>query len=308
MRNLYHTWKRNFLSLLLAGLALPCFALEFEPRRWAHLPMGTNFAGVGYAYIEADILVNPATRLEDVEMKLHTVAGKYIRTFELFDKSAQIDLTQGYQDGEWTGLVDGVPASASRNGLADTFARFAVNLYGAPPLSGKEYGAYRSNVDVETIVGMALVVRLPTGEYMDDKLINLGKNRFTFRPQLGVTHTRGKWIAELTADLAFFTENDEFFNGNTLEQDPLFVIRGILIHTFRPGFWVGAGFGYDYGGENSVNGIDSDNRMQDIGWALSLAYPINRRSGISVKYIGTRTQESTGLDSDSLTIGLSLAW
>ncbi len=270
--------------------------------------MGTNFAGVGYAYTEADILVNPATRLENVEMKLHTVAGKYIRTFELFDKSARIDIGQAYQEGDWTGLVDGVPASASRNGLADTFARFAVNLYGAPPLSGKEYGAYRSNVDVETIVGMALVVRLPTGEYMEDKLINLGNNRFTFRPQLGITHTRGKWTAELTTDLAFFTENDEFFNGNTLEQDPLFVIRGILIHTFRPGFWVGAGFGYDYGGENSVNGIDSDNRMQDIGWALSLAYPINRRSGISVKYIGTRTQESTGLDSDSLTIGLSFSW
>ncbi len=296
------------LCLLCVGLNTPCFALEFEPRRWAHLPMGTNFAGVGYAYTEADILVNPATRLENVEMKLHTVAGKYIRTFELFGKSARIDLTQGYQDGEWTGLVDGVPATASRSGWADTFARFAINLYGAPPLSGKEYGAYRSNMDVETIIGMALVMRFPTGDYKEDKLINLGKNRFTFQPQVGVTHTRGKWTAELTVDAAFFTENDEFFNGNTLEQDPLFVIRGNLIHTFRPGFWVGAGFGYDYGGENSVNGIGSDNTMQDIGWALSLAYPINRRSGISFKYIGTRTQESTGLDSDTVTAGVSFAW
>ena len=296
------------IALMTQCLVPPCFALEFEPRRWAHLPMGTNFAGVGYAYTEADILVNPAIRLENVEMKLHTVAGKYIRTFELFGKSARIDLGQAYQEGDWTGLVDGVPASASRNGLADTMARFAINLYGAPPLSGKEFAAYCSEVDVETIIGMALVMRLPTGDYKEDKLINLGKNRFTFRPQFGITHTRGKWTAEVTTDLAFFTDNDEFFNGNTLGQDPLFVIRGNLIHTFRPGFWVGAGFGYDYGGENSVNGIDSDNRMQDIGWAFTLAYPINRRAGISFKYIGTRTQESTGLDSDTLTAGLSFAW
>jgi len=270
--------------------------------------MGTNFAGVGYAYTETDIMVNPASRLEDVEMKLHTVAGKYIRTFELFDKSARIDIGQGYHDGEWTGLIDGIPATASRSGWADTFARFAVNLYGAPPLSGKEYGAYRSNVDVETIVGMALVVRMPTGEYIEDKLINLGKNRFTFRPQLGGSHTRGKWTAELTTDLAFFTENDEFFNGNTLEKDPLFAIRGNLIHTFRPGFWASAGFGYDYGGEVSVNGIGTDDTRKNIGWALSLAYPINRHSGINVKYIGTRTQESTGLDSDILLVGLSILW
>ncbi len=120
------------------------------------------------------------------------MAGKYIRTFELFDKSTRIDIGQGYQEGDWTGLVDGVPASASRNGLADTMARFAINLYGAPPLSGKEFGAYRSNMDVETIVGMGLVMRLPTGDYMKDKLINLGKNRFGFRPQVGISHIRGK--------------------------------------------------------------------------------------------------------------------
>ncbi len=296
------------LCLFCVGLNTPCFALEFEPRRWAHLPMGTNFAGVGYAYTEADILVNPATRLENVEMKLHTVAGKYIRTFEAFDKSARIDIGQAYQEGDWTGLVDGVPASASRNGLSDTMVRFAINLYGAPPLSGKEYVAYRSKVGVETIVGMGLVMRLPTGDYKDDKLINLGNNRFGFRPQVGVSHIRGKWTAELTADAAFFTENDEFFDGNTLEQDPLFIIRANFIHTFRPGFWASAGIGYDYGGENSVNGIDSDNRMQEIGWAFALAYPINRRAGISVKYIGTRTQESTGLDTDTVTAGVSFAW
>jgi hypothetical protein len=102
--------------------------------------------------------------LEDVEMKLQTWAGKYIRTFELFDKSARIDLIQAYQQGEWTGLLDGVPASVSRSGWSDTLLRLAVNLHGAPPLSGKEFAAYRSGKKADTIVGMGLVVRLPTGE------------------------------------------------------------------------------------------------------------------------------------------------
>ena len=107
-------------------------------------------------------------------MELHTWAVKYIRTFELFQKSARVDFTQGYQEGRWTGLVDGVPTSIKRSGLSDSLLRFAINLYGAPPLEGKEFVAYRARVDVETIVGTALVVRLPTGDYMDDKLINLG--------------------------------------------------------------------------------------------------------------------------------------
>ena len=251
--------------LFCGGLALPCFALEPEPRKWNHLPLGANFAGVGYVYAEADIFADPALLLEDVEMELHTWAAKYIRTFELFEKSARFDLTQAYQEGKWTGLLNGSPASVSRKGWSDTLLRLAVNLNGAPPLRGKEFAAYRSAVKVETIVGMALTVRLPTGKYMEDKLINLGQNRFVFRPQFGVIHTRGKWTAEVTGEVAFYTDNDDFFNGKTLEQKPLYIIHGHLIHTFRPGLWVGASLGYDYGGENSINGINKDNRKQEIG-------------------------------------------
>jgi len=205
---------------LILGLPSLCLAQELEPRRWSHLPTGANFAGGGYAYTEADIFVDPVIRAENVEMEMHTWAVQYIRTFELFQKSARIDFTQAYQEGRWTGLIDGVPRSIKRNGLSDSVLRFAMNLYGAPPLEGKEFAAYRAKADVETIFGTALVVQLPTGDYMEDKLINLGSNRFTFRPQLGVVHNRGKWSMELTGEVLLYTDNDDFFNGKELEQDP----------------------------------------------------------------------------------------
>jgi len=296
-----------FPGLLASILLQPCLAMEFEPRQWSHLPVGTNFAGIGYACTRADISFDPVLKLEDVQMDLQTLAGKYIRTFELFDKSARIDLTQGYQKGEWTGLLDGAPASTSRSGWSDTFVRLAVNLYGAPPLRRKEFVAYRSGLHEETIVGMGLVVRLPTGDYMDDKLINLGQNRFAFRPQLGISHTRGKWTAEVTGEAAFYTDNDEFFNGNKLEQKPVYIVHGHLIHTFRPGLWVSGSVGYDYGGENKLNGIEKDDNKQDIGWGLSFAYPINRQAGFKATYIGSRKLESTGLDSDTLMAVLSVS-
>ena len=308
MRNLHHTWKLNFLSLLLAGLTLPCFALELSPRLWNHLPIDTNIVGIGYINVDTEIFTDPVIRLENVESKSQTLAAKYIRSFELFDKSARIDLTQSYQKGKWEGLLNGLPVSTTRSGWKDTFVRFAINLYGAPPLSGKEYFTYRSSVDVETIVGMALVTRLPTGEYMEDKLINLGKNRFTFRPQLGAIHRRGKWTAELTGEAAFHTDNDDFFNGNKLEQDPLYFIHAHLIHTFRPGLWLGAGVGFDHDGESTINGIGLDDEKQNLYWSFSFAYPINRYSGIKFSYIGSRTQESIGFDSDILAASFSLTW
>ena len=305
LRNLYGWCLCVFLVL---GLPFLCLAQDLEPRRWSHLPMGANFAGGGYAYTEADIFLDPVLRIEDGEMEMHTWALKYIRTFELLQKSARIGFTQAYQEGRYTGLLNGVPTSIKRSGLADSVLRFAINLYGAPPLEGKEFAAYRAKANVETVFGTALVVQLPTGEYKDDKLINLGTNRYTFRPQLGVVHNRGKWSMELTGAVYIYTDNKDFLDGNKLETDPLYTLQTHLVYTFRPGLWAAAGAGYGYGGESTVNGEEKNDRKERIGWTFSFGYPITPQLGLKVAYLGIRSQESTGQDSDSIGVAFSVFW
>jgi hypothetical protein len=296
----------GLLAVLL--LAQPCFGQDIEPRRWSHVPVGANFAGLGYAYTTGDIYLDPALKIEDAQFDLHTIAGKYIQSFALFGKSARVDLTQPYQMGEWNGLLDGTPAKVSRNGFADASVRFAINLIGTPPLAGKEFAEYRAQADSETIFGLGLITQLPTGQYYDDKLINLGRNRFAIRPQLGAVHNFGKWSAEFTAEAGFFTDNDEFFNGNRLEQDPVYTADAHLTYTFRPGLWLAAGGGYGGGGETSVNGVSNNNSLDNVGWGLSLGLPINRAVGVKLAYIGTRTQNSTGFDSDTFMCAFAVAW
>ena len=305
LKNLF-VW--SLCVFLILGLPILCLAQELEPRRWSHLPTGTNFLGGGYAYTEANILFDPVLRIEDAEMEMHTWSVKFIRTFELFQKSARIDLTQAYQEGRWTGLLNGAPASIKRRGLSDSILRFAINLYGAPPLEGKEFAAYRAKVDVETIFGTALVVHLPTGDYMNDKLINLGTNRFTFRPQLGVVHNRGKWSFELTGAVWLYTDNNDFFNGSKLEQDPYFTAQTHLIYSFRPGLWASASAGYGDGGKSTINGVEKNDRKKNLAWAFSFGFPITRQLGVKVAYLATRTQESIGQDSDSIGAAFSIFW
>jgi len=295
-------------AFLVLGLPFLCPAQELEPRRWSHLPIKTNFAGGGYVYTEADISFDPVLRIESAKMEMHTWAAKYIRTFELFQKSARIDFAQGFQEGRWTGLVDGVPRTVKRSGLSDSILRFAINLYGAPPLKGKGFAAYRAKVDVETIVGAALVVQLPTGDYMNDKLINLGTNRYTFRPQFGVVHNRGKWSMELTGAVYLYTDNDDFFNGNKLEQDPYYTFQTHLIYTFRPGLWAAASAGYGYGGESTVSGVEKNDCKENLAWALSSGYSITRQLGVKVVYLRTRAQKTVGQDTDSLAVVSSIFW
>lgn len=299
-------------AILPAGLAvllaLPCLAQDIEPRRWSHLPIGANFAGAGYGFSTGDITFNPVLRIEDGQFDLHTAALQYIHSFELFGKSARFDLAQAYQNGTWEGRLNGAPASVDREGWADSTLRFAVNLVGAPPLSGKEFAAYNAATTCEDIVGVGLLVRLPTGEYMEDKLINLGSNRYTFTPQFGWVHNQGKWSTELSGSVSFTTDNDEFFNGRTLEDDPYFVGQAHLSYTFRPGLWLTASTGYGLGGESSVNSVPADDPKGNFGWGLSLGIPINRAMGFKLAYIGTRTQKDTGADTDTFSLGFSMMW
>ena len=300
--------RGGFLLQLFFMLASSCSGEELEPRRWSHIPINTNFIGAAYAYSDGDIDIDPVLKIENGQFHLHTWAAKYIRSFKLFEKTARIDLLQTYQEGSWTGLLDGVPTTVKRSGWSDTNLRFAINLYGSPPLQGKEYAAYRAETKVETIVGAGLSVQFPTGEYMEDKLINLGTNRFTFRPQFGVVHSNGNWSLETTGMVALYADNNNFFNGNKLEQEPLYIIHSHLIYTFHPGFWAGASAGYDYGGKSTVDGTSKDDRKQDVAWAFSFGFHVSRQLGGKISYIGTRSQESTGIDSDTFLVGLSASW
>ena len=111
---------RDCLLFQVLFFAWPCLADELEPKRWNHLPIDTNFVGTGYAYTDADIALDPVLKIEDGQMEMHTWAAKYIRTFALFEKTARIEFLQAYQEGRWSGLLDGVPTTVNRSGWSDT--------------------------------------------------------------------------------------------------------------------------------------------------------------------------------------------
>jgi hypothetical protein len=307
----------SYLRFYLAGSLIAfysvitnqcCYSQELEPRRWNHVPKNTNFIGAAYGYTKADISLDPTLRIEDAELDLNTFGVKYIRTFELFEKSARVELISIYQDAQWDGLLDGNPRTVKRSGFGDPGVRFAINLLGAPPLCGKEYVNYRRSIDHETIVGAGLEIFLPLGEYFEDKLLNLGGNRFIFRPQLGVVHGWGNWSAELTGSPWFFTDNEEFFGGHVREQDPYYTLQTQLVYNFRPSLWIAASAGYGIGAESKIDGVRKDDENENIVWALSLGFPLLKRLSGKIAYIGSETLVSTGADSDTILFGIVASW
>lgn len=303
------TMRSCFLALLLvlASNAV-ARAQELEPGRWNHLPINTSFLGIGYAYADGDLSFDPVLQIEDATVEIHTVALRTIRSFDLLGFSARVDLSGAYQDGTWKGTLAGAPARVDRKGWADPIVRFTLDLYGAPPLEGKAFAEYRAAHESHTIVGVGVSVQVPLGEYFDDKLINLGTNRFTIRPQLGVVYDRGSWKLELTGSTWIYTDNDDFYGGNELENKPFYTIQGHVRYNVLPMLWVAGGLAYGNGARSTVSGDRKDDRKENLVYGASVGYFLTRNLGLKVGYLGTSSLARTGTDFDSVIVAATLSW
>jgi hypothetical protein len=292
--------------LILLAVNGPAFAQDIEPRRWAHLPVGMNIFGVGVVHTDGDIAFDPVLELEDATVDRKTVVASFLHAFNLLGSSARFDVRLPYADARWEGLLAGQRASTEREGFADPRLRLSVNFLGAPALKGEEYRKYRVSRPVHTTAGAALSVSLPLGEYKKDKLLNLGENRYVFRPQIGVVHTRERWSYELTGSVFLYTDNDDFFGNNKREQDPLYALQTHVVYTVPERWWVSVGAGHDHGGQSSINGEKSDDKKRDILYGISAGFPFGSRSSLKLAYIGSRTRKDVGTDSDNLALAYSI--
>src|SRR5687767_9421368 len=77
------------------------------------------------------------------------------------------------------------------------------------------------------------------------------------KPELGVSQAFGRWTVELAAGVTWFTRNDEFFNGNTREQDPLYSAQVHVTRQLGRGAWGAFSATYYDGGRNSDQGASA---------------------------------------------------
>ena len=249
--------KMLFLSVCFV-MSVPASSQDLEPRRWTPIPTGMTVVGVGYGHIFGDVLFDPVLEIRDARVKADTLVFAGVHAFEVEGQALRFDMQVPWVNAKWEGLPGGEPASTERKGFGDPRFRLSVNLLNISGSVLAQKGFDTGDDESRTVVGAAIAVKVPWGQYYADKLLNLGENRYMIRPQIGVVHTRGSWAYELTGSVFFYTENDDFFNGHTREQDPLYTMQTHMIYTFKPGYWASASVGYGIGGQSSIDNIPKD--------------------------------------------------
>jgi hypothetical protein len=227
----------------------------------------------------------------------------YARALDLWGKSGKFDALVPYTWLSGTADFQGQPVEREVNGFADPKFRLSVNLYGAPALTRKEFADYKQDV----IVGASLQVSAPWGQYDNTRLINIGTNRWSFKPEVGVSKALGQWTLEVATGATLYTDNKDFYGGNTRSQDPLYSTQGHVIYGFRNGVWASLDATYFTGGRTTINGVMNNDLQENWRAGGTLALPVNTYNSVKF-YASSGVSARTGNNYDAIGIAWQVRW
>lgn len=275
------------VGLLLAALAASAArAQDLEPRSYSASPVGTNFVVAGYGRSSGDLVFDAGAPISDAQAEINLATAGYSKVFDLGGHQSSVLVAVPYLWGEASGNVGETSRSISRSGFGDMRLKFSTLLIGGPALSRQAFAARKPG----PIIGVSLLAIAPTGEYMPDKLINLGSNRWAFKPEIGVSYPIGRWQADLYAAVWLYGDNDEFL-GLRQEREPMGAFQAHLSYTFRPGLWAAINTTYYTGGATVVGGKLEANRQENARIGLTVSAPITQRQSLLFSYSqGTLTR------------------
>ena len=276
------------LAAALLYVARGAPAQELNPRAYVITPVGTNVINLGYSHLEGNLDLSGAAPITDARARVDLTALGLYRGLDFFGRSANVAVAIPYAVGEFSGLVADAPKHVHRSGFLDSSLRFSVNLIGGPAMAPQEFVNWRQDI----LLGVSLKIVAPTGQYDPTALINLGTNRWAFKPEIGYSQRWDHWVLDGYAAVWFFTENPEFFSHNqyfpgvqTRTQSPVTAFEAHLSYDVRPRLWISLDANFWSGGEASVNGAANPatyQRSSRVGVTASI--PISARNSIKLSY------------------------
>jgi hypothetical protein len=171
----------------------------------------------------------------------------------------------------------------SITGAGDSSYQVAMLLKGGPALSVAQFENYKPT----TVLGASLTIIAPTGLYNPIKILNLGADRWFFKPELALSHPFGpeqKWQFDAHVNSYFYTDNNSYHGTEILRQQPLPGVEGHISYSFNDRLWASFDTRYSFRGTTFVNGVDQDNGQHNFLLGSEINVSISNRNSLLFEF------------------------
>ena len=135
----------------------------------------------------------------------------------------------------------------------------------------------------KTNIGTSLVVKGPLGQYDSERRINLGTNRWAFKPEIGLSRAFGRWVLDAYGGAWLFTDNKNF-QGARRSQNPILTTQLHLSYNIRPRLWAAINGNFYVGGRTSVDGARRQDRQRNSRLGSTLSVALTSRQSLKFAY------------------------
>lgn len=296
--------RRSWITGITIALS-PLAAQADNARDWQNLPTDLNMIFGYYNLIDTNTPIDTSLPIDGLSLNADLYILRYARSFAIDGRNSAIQLIQPYADVSASfddaRLFDG---TKHNGGMADTQVVFVHNLFGGPALTKQEFATWTP----ETFLTAAVWVTTPTGDYDKNRVINIGANRWIFKPEVAFGTPVGPTWLELNAYVSLYGDNDDYQGDSTLEQKPLYTIEGHYSYSFNRALWVSLDTTYSKGGETQINGVNQDNEQENTLLGASLGFMLSPQFGGLVAYSDTVSERTGSPDLNTWTLRLQYVW
>jgi hypothetical protein len=268
-----------FCLFLISGRVM---AQDLEPRAYARLPVNASVLVAGFGYSNGAVVTDATLPFKDVKAIVNSPSIAGLRSFSFFGQTAQVSVGIPYLIAKVSGSVQETTQSITRSGFGDIRLRLSVLVHGAPAVAAAEL----AKAPKRTVLGTSLTIIAPTGQYLNGKLINIGTNRWSFKPEIALSQPIGsRWLFDLYAGVWFFTNNNAFYPGTLVRsQDPMGSFQTHLSYNLSLRAWVAFDLTYYIGGSTSINGIANVDRQENSRVGGTVVLPVGKKSAVKFAY------------------------
>jgi hypothetical protein len=261
---------------------------DLAPRAYLITPVNSNAITLTYAFIDGNLNFDGSVPITDSKARVSAPIVSYVHSMGVAGRSANLLVALPYAVGNFEGSVGNTQANVYRSGLSPVAFRFSVNLWGGPAMDAPHFVRWNQ----KTLIGASIKVMPPSGQYDPTKLINIGINRWAFKPEIGLSRRWAHWLVDSYGGVWFYTTNPEFFSNNAFssginrqEQNAMGSFEGHLSYDVRPRLWASFDGNFWFGGATSINGKFNpltSNRNSRLGGTVS--FPVSRHQSVKFSY------------------------
>lgn len=180
----------------------------------------------------------------------------------------------------------------------------ALIPFGDVSLDGKDTGnvSFSSSGlgDISILTGMWLIddpisktwfgisewIKIPTGEYDNNRVLNIGTNQWAFKTEMGLAKGFGNFYLEFIPSAEFYTDNSDYGpSGSDLEKEPVFVSESHLSADITKTFIISLDHYYKKGGETSISGASMGDEASNHSAQISFIMKMSDNQRLLLQYL-----------------------